>query len=140
MRFDKPWIFILRGGRGLQSSELGATASKHVKGLGIQLSPWCDLKSIPAAPQVSPAPETWCSHPVHKSEGCSPSPFPRRSSSTNVATNTCSSALEQVQQGHRHPQIHNILILTSLLAGDKRGGQHCGGNREGNSPSTESCC
>lgn len=51
-----------------------------------------------------------------------------------MATNTCGPALDQVQQGHRRPQKHRILILTSLLAGDKRGGQHCRGNREGNSP------
>lgn len=137
MRFDKPRIFILGGGRGLQSNKLGATTNKHIKRLCIQPSFWYDLKSIPAAPEVSPAPQMSCSHPVHNSEGCSPSPFPCRSSSTNVATNTCSSALEQVRQGHRHPQIHHVLILTSLLAGDNRGGQCCRGNREGNSPVRE---
>lgn len=54
-----------------------------------------------------------------------------------MATNTCGSLLEQVQQGHRHPQIHHTLILTSLLARDNGGGQHCKGNREGNSPVRE---
>lgn len=48
-------------------------------------------------------------------------------------TNTCCSALEQVQQGHQQPQMQEVLILTSLLAGDGRGGQSCRGNREGNS-------
>lgn len=54
-----------------------------------------------------------------------------------MATNTCGSLLEQVQKGHRHPQIHHTLILTSLLARDNGGGQHCKGNREGNSPVRE---
>lgn len=54
-----------------------------------------------------------------------------------MAINTCGSLLEQVQQGHRHPQIHHILILTSLLAGDNGGGRRCRGDREGNSPVSE---
>lgn len=56
---------------------------------------------------------------------CSSS-FPCRS--TSVATNTCCSAPEQVQQGHQQPQMQEALILTSLLSGGARG------NREGNSP------
>lgn len=54
-------------------------------------------------------------------------PFTPSCRSTNVATNTCCSALEQVQQGHQHPQMHEVLILTSLLAGEGQGGQCCRG-------------
>lgn len=76
MRFDKPWIFILGGGRGLQSNKVEATTSTQIRRLSVQLSPCWDPKSIPAAPQVPPAPQTWCSHPTHGLWGGSPSSFP----------------------------------------------------------------
>lgn len=92
--------FFGGGGRRLQSSKLGATASQHKTSICIQPSPWCDPKS------------TSLQHPrflQHPKNGAATlltglQPFPHKSSSTDVATNTCSSALKQVQQDTDTPQ------------------------------------
>lgn len=131
MRVGKPGIFIAAGGGGGG----GKRSAEHQTVGYSKLSPWCDPESTAVASKVSPAPQTWYSHPDHGLWGCSPSPLPRRSAS--VAANTCGSALEQVQHGHQPSQTHHVLTLTSLLAGAKRGSQGCGGNREGNSPARE---
>lgn len=123
-------VFILGGGRGWQGNKLGPTANKHMQRLCIQCLPAETQRASLQHPRFRQHPKI-CSHPRHGSWGCSPSSLPCRS--TNVATNTCCSALGQVQQGHQHPQMHEVLILTSLLAGDDRGGRCCGGNREGSS-------